>query len=255
MKLFTKRKKYTNTITKDSITNPITGKPLTTDIHSHFLPGIDDGVSSLEESVAVIREMQQLGYNRAITTPHVMGDFYPNTPEIIHQKLEEVNNELQRQNIEFSLSAAAEYYLDEFFMAKLEDPNEKLLTFGDNYLLFETSYMNEPRFLKEAIFALRAAGYKPVMAHPERYIYFYDNEALLQDLISREVFMQVNLLSIDGYYSVPAKKLAEKLIKQKQVSFLGTDCHNLKHLRHLKLARKRKMYAKALELPLLNHNI
>ncbi|MDN5216226.1 capsular biosynthesis protein [Fulvivirgaceae bacterium BMA12] len=228
--------------------------PLTIDVHSHLLPGIDDGVESWEESLLILEELINLGYHKVITTPHVLSDHYPNTPEIILSKLRELKQLVEENNLSIEVEAAAEYFLDETFLNNLEN-NEKLLTFGDNYLLFETSFINKPTFLIEAIFKISSQGYKPVLAHPERYIYMQENPKLVDELVEREVFLQLNINSLTGYYSKGAKKFAEKLIDKNYISFLGSDCHNERHLAVIKEACGMKYFKKITQLNLLNNTL
>ena len=201
----------------------------TTDLHSHLLPGIDDGVQSLEESIDVIQGFINLGFKKLITTPHIMHDFYKNDADIIMTKLTEVRNALKDASLEIELEAAAEYYLDEYFLASINS-DKKLLTFGENYVLFELSFMTKPLIIKEAIFSMQTKGYKPVLAHAERYLYYHDNIKHLQELSDNGVLLQLNLLSLLGYYSKPVKKMAGKLLQQNMISFIGSDCHNAKQL-------------------------
>src|SRR5690606_10602657 len=126
-------------------------------MHSHLLPGLDDGVATMEDAEAIIRRFISLGYTHIITTPHVMSDTYRNTPETILGRLEEVKAHLRSKGLEISISAAAEYYLDEVLMKMLSD-GERLLTFGDRYLLFETNFLTEPFNLKEFIFLATTKG-------------------------------------------------------------------------------------------------
>ncbi len=221
-------------------------------MHSHLLPGIDDGVKSNEHSLATIRKLMDLGYEKFVTTPHIMSDTYPNTPAIIKEKLESLQEFLAANKVNVEISAAAEYYLDEYTMSAVNGP-EEMLTFGKKYLLFETNYLSEPFILKEFIFNATSKGYNLVLAHPERYQYMTMEKA--QDLIDRGVLLQVNLLSLSGSYMKPAQKFAEKLIENKMVSFLGTDCHNDVQAAALEKALQTKAFAKAIELPLLNHVI
>jgi tyrosine-protein phosphatase YwqE len=200
---------------------------LKTDIHSHLIPGIDDGAKSLEDSISLINGFVAFGYHKLITTPHIMGDFYRNTPEIILNGLDIVRNEIIKQNIPIQLEAAAEYYLDADFEAKLK--NEKLLTFGDNYLLFEISYLNEPDGLMPAIFEMQMKGYKPVLAHPERYPYFYNKPEIYNEISERGALLQLNINSLSGHYGPGAVKIGDKLLKEGLVSFLGSDCHHSGH--------------------------
>ena len=222
------------------------------DIHSHLIPEVDDGSSSMEESLDLIRNMSELGYQKIITTPHVMNDFYPNTTEDIRSRLKRLKAHVDAAGIDMEVEAAAEYYLDEHMMKMLEDKSE-LLTFGDNYLLFETSFLNEPAYLREGIFQIISNGMKPVMAHPERYVFVQNRPEMLEDLVDRGLLLQLNTISLSGYYSKGAKKLAELLIDEKLISFLGTDCHNKRHLEMMRETVDQKYFDKALQLDLLNN--
>lgn len=227
---------------------------LTTDVHSHLLPGIDDGVKTLEETEAILKTFQGLGYKKVITTPHVMQDHYRNTPTIINDALKKVREFIHEKNIEITIEAAAEYYLDEYFVKQIES-DEQLLTFGDNYLLFETNFLSEPLNLNEFIFLATTKGYKPVLAHPERYTYLQNNQQRLTDLIDRGVLFQLNISSILGVYSKPIQSLANKLIDLGFVHLLGSDCHNMQHASYLKEVQKVRHFKKALTLPLLNNTL
>ena len=199
--------------------------PLKVDIHSHLLPGLDDGVKSVEETVYILKILQNLGYKKIITTPHVMSDHYPNSNLDIISKLIETKELLVKHELDIQLDAAAEYYLDENLIYKLSK-KEKLLTFGKNYLLFETSFFNKPAFLEEAVFNMNTLGYQPVLAHPERYSYLNGNQKLLEKLKNMNLFFQMNILSLSGFYSIEVKKFAMKLLKANLIDFVGTDCHN-----------------------------
>ena len=227
---------------------------VTVDVHSHLLPGIDDGAQNMEESIEMIRRFVDMGYTKLVATPHVMSDFYRNTTETILAKRDEVREALVAEGIDIAFDAAAEYYLDEGLVDKLRN-KEPLLTFGDNYLLFETSYMNASANLVQAVFMMQSQGYKPVMAHPERYTYWFGKFDKIREVWEKGVHMQVNLMSLTGYYSKPSKEIAEKLIDENMVSFVGTDCHRSKHQDVLDRARSSEYYAKALQLPLKNFDM
>ena len=203
------------------------------DIHSHFIPAIDDGSKSIEDSIQMIKEFHALGYKKVITTPHIMSDYFKNTPEIILKGLSDVRLALKEANIPIEIDAAAEYYLDFDFERKLDE--EKLLTFGDNYLLFEISYLNPPDNLDHILFKMQTLGYKPILAHPERYNYFHGNFSIYERLIEKGALLQLNINSLTGYYSIPTKKIAEQMIEKNMISFLGSDCH---HLGHVELIKK-----------------
>ncbi|HEY8511204.1 MAG TPA: CpsB/CapC family capsule biosynthesis tyrosine phosphatase [Cyclobacteriaceae bacterium] len=230
------------------------GDALITDMHSHLLPGLDDGVKTLEDAEAVVRVFQQLGYRKLITTPHVMQDHYRNTPQTILSGLDQLRNHLKKQNIEMEVAAAAEYYLDEAFMRRLESGNP-LLTFGNSYLLFETNFISEPLNLNEFIFAATTRGYTPVLAHPERYLYLQDNISRIEDLANRGVLFQVNLGSLAGFYNKGVQNMAGKLVDMKLVHFLGSDCHHLQHAEAIAKASKSRYFEKALNLDLINHDL
>ena len=228
--------------------------PLTTDVHSHLLPGIDDGAPDLEASVIMIRKFVDLGFERLITTPHILQDYYPNTPSIIRQKLSEVKNEISRLQIPIELDAAAEYYLDEFLLEKVKN-NEELLTFGTNYLLFEMGFFAESPFVNDFIFQMRSRGIIPVIAHLERYPYYFNKPESITDLHERGALIQVNINSLTGHYGKPVQKAAEKLIDSGMVHLLGSDCHNPEHIDLLRYARGSKYYLKALHLQLINREV
>lgn len=213
------------------------------DVHSHLLPDIDDGVESWEDSLLIISELASWGIQKVITTPHVLSDYYPNSPETILPLLRELRARVTEANIPVVVEAAAEYYVDEKFMALLEG-KEELLSFGkERFLLFETGFMNEPRFLKEAIFQMSANGYKPVMAHPERYTYFQENPSKLAEYADRVIF-QVNTMSLIGYYSPLSKKIAQHLLKSGRIGFLGSDIHRPRQLAPLKEALQTRLFQK-----------
>jgi len=204
---------------------PLDFSILKTDIHSHFIPGIDDGAPDLETSISLIKKMQELGYSKVITSPHVMSDFYQNSSETIFKGLADVREELKAQKINMEIDAAAEYYIDFEFEQKIG--KEKFLTFGDNYILVELSFMEAPRNLFDIIFKLQLEGYKVVLAHPERYNYYSLKD--YEEFTSRGVLLQINLLSLIGYYSPQIKKKTEALINAGMVSLVGSDCHNMNH--------------------------
>ena len=203
------------------------------DIHAHLIPGIDDGSKTLESSVRMIRGLEELGYKKLLATPHVMVDYYKNSTDTILRGLDELREELVKEGINIQVDAAAEYYADEEFAKRLADND--VLTFGDNYLLFEVSYVNRPNNLEQVIFDIKMKGYKPVIAHPERYTFMYDDFSKYEALYNYEVDFQINIASFAGHYSPAARKIAEKLAKEDKIHWLGTDIH---HSRHLKIFQK-----------------
>jgi protein-tyrosine phosphatase len=214
---------------------------LNTDVHSHLIPGIDDGSVSLEDSVNLIRGLHDLGYSKLITTPHIMSDFYRNTPEIILKGLDNVREAISAEGIPIEIFAAAEYYCDHDFELKIG--KEDLLTFGDRYLLFELSYLNPSDNFDTVTFKMQLEGYKPVLAHPERYPYWYQSFEKYEEIRDKGVLLQINLASISGHYGTVAKRIAERLIDNNMVDLLGSDMHKLSHI---------DVYKKAIKEPALH---
>ena len=224
------------------------------DIHSHLLPGLDDGVQTYEESEDIILHFQKIGYRKLITSPHVMSDTYRNTTERILARLAKLQNYLKNQHVEVEIEAAAEYYLDEHVFNMIEE-NQRMLTFGKNYLLFETNFLNEPFNLKDFIFLATTKGYRPILAHPERYAYIQGNLDKAKDLLDRGVLFQINISSITGHYSKIVQTTVNKLIDKGWVHLLGSDCHHYQHVKLVEEAQQMKYFQKALELPLLNNSL
>ncbi len=228
-------------------------KPITVDIHSHLLPGIDDGVKTLKESIGIIKQFKSLGYRKLITTPHIFSDLYPNTSEIIQEKLYLVQNELKKENIEIILEASAEYYLDMKFLELID--NDELLPFMGNNILFETPCNSKLIIFDVAIERMLQKEYTPVLAHPERYHYLYsDNLEHYRELKRRGVQFQVNLKSLQSH-SKSIKKTALKLIQAGLVDFIGSDAHRMRDVIMLENVLKSREYRKIINNNnLLNNN-
>jgi protein-tyrosine phosphatase len=208
------------------------------DMHSHLIPGIDDGAKTLDDSIALARRMHELGYTKLVTTPHIQHEYFRNTPEIILNGLEKVRVALKSENVPVEIHAAAEYLVDDGFEEKASTGN--LLTFSGKYLLVELSYFNPHPNLKAIIFNLQVDGYKVILAHPERYTYWFSDFSKYEDLKDRGVFFQVNLVSLARFYPDPVKKMAEKLIEKGMIDFVGSDMHNTNYLLALEKSLKEK---------------
>jgi len=205
-----------------------------TDMHSHLLPGLDDGLQNIEDTVAFIEQLQALGYKKLICTPHIIPDVHPNSPETILPKLDYVRSVLKEKNIDIEIEAAAEYMVDFEFERKMQD-KVPFLTMGEKYILIEMSYASPYSNIEKVIFDLNISGYKPILAHPERYEYYHFNYDYYSTLRNRGCYFQLNLLSLSGYYGKPTRKIAERLLKDNAVEFVGTDMHHLNHLETTKL--------------------
>lgn len=215
------------------------------DLHSHLIPGIDDGSKNMEETIELIKTLKELGFEKIITTPHIMSHRFPNTSAIILDGLSNVKEELKRQGIKIELEAASEYYCDEHFEELID--KRDILTFGENYVLFEMSYVSKPVNLESVIHEMKVAGYKPVLAHPERYVFMHDNFEAYNRLLELGVLFQINLNSLSGYYSKVVEKVAHKLIKKGCISFIGSDTHKKKQLEYFTKNINSKIVSKIFE--------
>lgn len=198
------------------------------DIHSHLLFGLDDGAKTIEDSLSFLSQLKNLGFSKVITTPHIMKGVYPNNAANILKKLEEVKGVLTHNQIELSLHAGAEYMMDHFFYDNIK--TESLLTLKDNWVLVEMSYLSAPVQLYDIIYELQVKGYRPILAHPERYLYYFKNLAEYDKLKKSGLYFQLNLLSLVGYYGPEAQSTAEKLLLRGMIDFTGSDIHHQLHL-------------------------
>lgn len=199
------------------------------DMHSHLVPGIDDGSQDVATSLELIRGMMQLGYKKIITTPHILKEVYPNSEDTILPGIEKVKEAAAAEGLDVELSAAAEYFIDEHFEEHLKN-RKPLLRISGNMVLVEFSMVTAPMDLQEVLFEMQMQDYQPVIAHPERYIYLTRKKEFFDELKNTGCYFQLNLLSLIGHYGSTVQQLAEHLIKQNHYDFAGTDLHNAKHL-------------------------
>lgn len=212
------------------------------DIHSHLLPGIDDGAKTMADSLNLIKELSKLGVKNFMTTPHIMGEVYPNTPAIIQQQLKLIRQALEEAAMEdVKLFAAAEYMLDDRFTALLK--KKELLTIHKNMVLVELSYFNPPLNLKELLFEMQLAGYTPLLAHPERYVFWHNNLNMFEQLKIAGCKFQLNLLSLTKHYGEAVYKTSVHLLKHKMIDYVGTDVHHLQHIKMLQQKIDAQLFA------------
>jgi tyrosine-protein phosphatase YwqE len=223
------------------------------DMHSHLIPGIDDGAPTMEHSIAMLNKFAQLGYRKVVTTPHILGEVHPNTPETILSGLAEVQKELKALKIPIEIEAAAEYFCDETLLPKIKAKN--ILSFGNNYVLMEFSMLHASQYEAQALFELQVAGYIPILAHFERYPYYHGNFEKVEELRARNIKIQVNLGSLTGHYGPGVRKMAEELIKKGLVDFLGSDCHRMEHLLMIEKYLDAPIYDAIEKLQLLNPSL
>ena len=205
---------------------------LNADMHSHLLPGIDDGAEDMENSLQLIKGMRELGYKKLITTPHVMWDMYKNTHEVILEKLALVKEAVRNAGIDVEIHAAAEYFLDEH-VEELLQKKEPLLTIADNMVLTEFSLAFPAMNIKDILFEMQMQGYQPIIAHPERYIYLERNKDFYTELKTTGCLFQLNILSLGGHYGRSVTELSQYLLKNGYYNLIGTDLHHLGHLEGL----------------------
>tara|TARA_Y100000766_G_scaffold236158_1_gene211819 strand:+ start:288 stop:1019 length:732 start_codon:yes stop_codon:yes gene_type:complete len=196
------------------------------DIHSHILPGIDDGPKNVEESIELIDEMKEMGFTKIIATPHTYEGLYNNTNKSINESYDKLCKNYENNNI---IDFASEYMLDNNLIKRAREKN--LLCIKQNLVLVEMSYISAPNDLYEIIFQLQLNNYIPILAHPERYGFLFNNFEEYYRLKRVGVKLQLNLLSTTGYYGNEILKISDKLLKLNMIDFVGSDIHSQKHIK------------------------
>lgn len=191
----------------------------------------------MEDALNLVEGMMKLGFKRLVTTPHIYLEYYPNTTAIIQEKGEALRRAVRMKGWNVQIDYAAEYYLDEHFEKLLEAKD--ILTLPGNYLLFELPFFSAPPQMEDVVFQMTIKGYKPILAHPERYTYWLKNKAKYERLKDMGCAFQINILSLVGHYGPEVKKNAEWLIEQDMADFAGTDLHHRNHLGGLRQALER----------------
>lgn len=209
-------------ISKKTVTYSEAWKNGFVDIHNHLLPGIDDGAKSIAQTEAMIAGMQELGITEAIATPHTYPGLWHNTRQTIQTAYESVPHG-------FITGCSSEYLVDTSLLELAE--NDGLLPLQDAYVLIEFAMMSAPvSDLMETLFALKLKGYRLILAHPERYLYWEKDLKRFEELKSFDLELQLNALSLLGYYGEPCKKVAVQLLQNDFYTFLGTDFHAMHHI-------------------------
>lgn len=194
------------------------------DMHSHILPGIDDGSQSIEESIKMIKEAKETGFTAIVSTSHYIEESYNFSRYEREELIKNINEGLQAENIDIKIYNGAEAYVSTNLTELIE--KEELPTINESkYLLMELPMHSEILYLDNIIYDLKTNGITPIIAHPERYSYVQKNLKILQDLINKGVLFQANYGSIIGKYGKEAKKTVKKLLKNNMIHFLGTDTH------------------------------
>ncbi|MDR2414362.1 MAG: hypothetical protein LBD64_05200 [Odoribacteraceae bacterium] len=199
------------------------------DLHSHLLPGVDDGAKTMEESLVMLQGMAEVGIQHLYLTPHIRSSCFPNTPASLRPVFEEFRQAVARAGIAVRLDLCAEYYLDTSFMEAVRT-GAPLLCFPGNYFLLELSMHQEPLFLFETLFEIQDKGYKVILAHPERYSFYREKMDIYRKLRQAGCLLQVNLFSFTGYYGKEVKSTVESLQKNRLVDLIATDIHMARQL-------------------------
>lgn len=204
------------------------------DIHTHYLPGVDDGFQTEKDTIDALNQMKEWGVKRICFTPHVMADLPDNRPVFLKEKFDLF---LSKAPSGIELRLAAEYMLDASFY---EQQSDGLLSLGGKYILIEMSYMYPSPELINIIYDLQIKGYIPLLAHPERYLFMSEEE--YKSLREKGCRFQLNLMSLSGQYGGWAHDVAWYLLQNNMYDFVGSDIHNLRvfqhNMEHLKLTTK-----------------
>tara|TARA_S200000501_G_scaffold371833_1_gene415695 strand:- start:4446 stop:5174 length:729 start_codon:yes stop_codon:yes gene_type:complete len=203
------------------------------DIHSHTLPYLDDGSKTMNQTKEMVQKMKDLGFSKIICTPHSYPGLYDNTTDSIKKSFESVKKNL-RHDIE--LDYASEYFLDHHVIEKAE--KKTLLTIKKNYVLVEMSFIYPPNNLYEILFQLKINDYKIILAHPERYRFYFNSFKEFHKLKDFGCHFQLNLCSLTGYYGNDVAKFANKLVNENLYDFSGSDFHSLREIQEFNKAVK-----------------
>ncbi len=225
------------------------------DIHSHLIPGVDDGAKSIEDSINILYELEKLGYEKIITTPHIYTHVFPNKENELADNLAQLRTRITEEGLKIRVDLAAEYFIDDTFQKRLVQ-KEEILSFGQGrFVLIETGFDILPFNWDDVIFELKSSGYTPVLAHPERYSYIMENRDILEKWKEIGIKFQVTSLSLAGMYGRESKRLAVYMVKNNFCNFIGSDLHNYRQLSYLMKARKTRIYKRALSSSIMNDQL
>ena len=212
------------------------------DIHSHILPGLDDGVKNLEDSITIVKKMLALGVKRFSFTPHIAFPSPLNTLEIIHDKLELLKTCLAKEGIHIEADAGAEYRVGEYMLDLIE--RDCIASFRERLVLVEHSFVSQSPSFEDVIFRLQEKGYTPILAHPERYPFYVGRiRERVEEVKNRGCRIQVNLLSFTGFYGKEALQGAKILLEAGMIDYVSGDIHSVRQVEHLEKFLKSKSSA------------
>ena len=227
------------------------------DFHNHILPGIDDGAKDANDSYNLRIGLQERGFEKCVYTPHIYTEIHPNTPASISNAYNTLFQNSTYSNAFKNDSFAAEYMIDENFKNALNS-NNPLLCIKDKKVLIEFSTLQLPFFAEETIFNLRLLGYTPIIAHPERYNFMFNNtntNITYTQLKDMGCEFQLNLLTLVGMYGDISKKASIYLLKNQLYDYAATDVHNSMHLKYLDKLIYSAIWNKYCKYPFNNQNL
>ena len=195
-----------------------------------MVPGVDDGAPDLASAIEMVDGLVSLGYEGAVTTPHVMVGTYPNDRSTLVPPFEALKDAVSERHPNFKLALGAEYFLDTGVLSDLRNGNNLLVPGGR--LLFELAFGAPPEegLLKEFVFEAKVRGFQPVLAHIERYSYWHEELHRFEQLADLGVWLQVNAASLTGAYGLEIQQAASTCIEKGWVHLLGTDAHGIRHI-------------------------
>jgi tyrosine-protein phosphatase YwqE len=214
-------------------------------VHTHLLPGVDDGVRDFETALSCINEMKRNGINKIYITPHFQTHRFKNDEDDIKYRFDELQKQLGEYVSDIELQLAGEYLIDSGFEERLKTKN--LLAINDKYLLVEFSFNQSMLGMEELFFDIQMKGYEVILAHPERYHYLNQDSKLLNNLKEQGVYFQSNIMSFGGFYGSESMKRAYQYVDKGWINFLGTDIHGKKYRDALVDVCKKSKFQKLLK--------
>lgn len=204
--------------------------PFHTDVHCHLVPAVDDGSPDMPTSLLLLEEMHNMGLNRIFISPHMTQEKYENTKQSLMPHFDALLQAASQAGIPVEMHLHTENRIDAFFLQQLT--NHNLLMLPGNRLLIENPFIQEPMNLRELIYDLRQNGITPILAHPERYDYYYRvNPEQYFQLSQAGLQFQINLLSLAGQYGRIEREVALELLANGLVQWIGTDIHRPAHIK------------------------
>lgn len=195
------------------------------DIHSHIIYEVDDGASTMKESINIIKKLNDLGFDSIIATPHYIENTkYNNTLISNEKKLDLIRKKAIEEKINIKLYLGNEIFISDNIIKNIENKNINSMCYG-KYLLIELPINNKMASGLDMMLSLKTKGWNIILAHPERYTLFQKDFKMLDEIIESGILLQGNFGSLIGMYGNKAKNLYKKLLKQRKYFVLASDVH------------------------------